>query len=222
MRAEPAQSQSNTATHAHARPLSCLSLLLLLRARAHQPSAAEQSSGEPAKDCRCARARQQPNRLAYRTPHTARAPTHSTVGVVLVLVLARLASPSVQRSTRCTSRPSLRTNSISIPLAPPSPSILSNMSTTEVETLVIGAGPTGLGAAKRLNQLVSVAERAHQLDSSRADPSLLLLRRTTAHGCSSTPTRRQAASPPPTPPTRASSLTSAATSSFRTTSTLTT
>lgn len=31
------------------------------------------------------------------------------------------------------------------------------MSTTEVETLVIGAGPTGLGAAKRLNQLVSVA-----------------------------------------------------------------
>ena len=27
---------------------------------------------------------------------------------------------------------------------------------TEVDTLVIGAGPTGLGAAKRLNQLVCI------------------------------------------------------------------
>ncbi len=103
---ESAQSKSRASAkpeqhrHARARPLSCLSPLLLLRARAHQPSAAEQSSGEPAKDCRCARARQQPNRLAYRTPHTARAPTHSTVGVVLVLVLARLASPRLAQRTK--------------------------------------------------------------------------------------------------------------------------
>lgn len=41
------------------------------------------------------------------------------------------------------------------PSPPPTQFPSANMSTTEVETLVIGAGPTGLGAAKRLNQLVS-------------------------------------------------------------------
>lgn len=50
---------------------------------------------------------------------------------------------------------------------PPLPSpIVPNMSTTEVETLVIGAGPTGLGAAKRLNQLVSVGQGTLELRTS--------------------------------------------------------
>lgn len=35
------------------------------------------------------------------------------------------------------------------------------MAAQEVDVLVIGAGPTGLGAAKRLDQLVRRAARVH-------------------------------------------------------------
>ena len=54
----------------------------------------------------------------------------------------------------------MRTPLLSLPSVPPPTMPTSLTKQTDVDVLIIGAGPTGLGAAKRMNQIVRSNDEA--------------------------------------------------------------